>query len=141
MRMQMDVSGLNELIRELEKLEGSVNDAAKEALEATFDIVTAKAKAAAQKSNYPAGGKYSKGGTAKSLVETAQIYYHGTAAEVKVGFNIYEGGLQSIFMIYGTPRNMKVQAMYDAFYGKKTIDEVHKKQYEILFNAVRRLEG
>lgn len=141
MRMKMDFSGFDQLARNLEALGGDLQKIEEKALEKTFDIVTEKAKAAANKENYPAKGKFSGGDTAKSLVEECKIYYQGTMATVKVGFNIYEGGLQSIFMMYGTPRHMKVQAMYDAFFGKKTLDEVRKAQYEVLFDAVRRLEG
>lgn len=141
MRMKLDFSGFVRLSRELEHLGGSISEVEEKALEKTFDIVTAKAERAAKKENYPAEGDYSTGDTAESLVKTCKIYFHGTAAEVKVGFNVKEGGLASIFMMYGTPRYMKVQSMYDAFFGKSTLEEVRKAQYEVFFDAVRRLGG
>ena len=136
-RMSMDFSGFNTMLKELEQLGANADKIADKALEKTFDIVTQKAKDAANPANYPAKGKYSSGRTAKSLKTTCKIYWHGTEAEVEVGYSIKAGGLQSIFMIYGTPKHMKVQKMYDAFFGEKTLKEVREAQREILLDAMR----
>lgn len=138
-RMSMTFEGFNQLIKELEQLNADTKAITDKALEKTFDIVKEKAEKAAQKQNYPAEGKYSHGKTAKSLNTVCKIYWHGTEAEVETGYSISKGGLQSIFMIYGTPKHMKVQAMYDAFFSEKTLKEVRNAQREILTDAIREL--
>lgn len=135
-KASMDFSGFQSLMRELEKLNADTKAIADKALEKTFDIVTEKAKDAANPANYPAKGKYSTGRTAESLKTTCKIYWQGTEATVDVGYSISAGGLQSIFMIYGTPKHMKVQAMYDAFFGNKTLQEVRNAQRAVLMDAV-----
>ena len=40
--------------------------------------------------------------TEKALKKEAEIEWAGTLASVKVGFSISEGGLASIFLMYGT---------------------------------------
>lgn len=136
-KFKMDFSGFNTMLKELERLGADADKIADKALEKTFDIITQKAKDAANPANYPAEGKYSSGRTAKSLKTTCKIYWHGTEAEVEVGYSIKAGGLQSIFMIYGTPKQMKVQKMYDAFFSEKTLKEVREAQREILLDAMR----
>ena len=43
-------------------------------------------------------------------------------------------------MMYGTPKRMKVQEMYDAFYSDQTIGEVINAQKEIFYKAMEQLE-
>lgn len=138
-RLSMQFDGFQALIKELEQLNADTKAITDKALEKTFEIVTEKAEKAAQPANYPQKGKYSQGDTLKSLKTTCKIYWHGTEAEVETGYSISKGGLQSIFMIYGTPKHMKVQAMYDAFFSEKTLKEVRNAQREILTDAIREL--
>lgn len=138
-RLSMQFDGFQTLIKELEQLNADTKAITDKALEKTFEIVTEKAEAAAQPANYPQKGKYSQGDALKSLKTTCKIYWHGTEAEVETGYSISKGGLQSIFMIYGTPKHMKVQAMYDAFFSEKTLKEVRNAQREILTDAIREL--
>ena len=138
-RLSMQFDGFQTLIKELEQLNADTKAITDKALEKTFEIVTEKAEAAAQPANYPQKGKYSQGDMLKSLKTTCKIYWHGTEAEVETGYSISKGGLQSIFMIYGTPKHMKVQAMYDAFFSEKTLKEVRNAQREILTDAIREL--
>jgi hypothetical protein len=137
----IEFEGFEEAIQRLTKLEGNAKATAEKALKETHRIITKKAEESAQKPNLPAKGKYSGGDTSESLYREGDVEWAGTLASVKTGFSISKGGLASIFMIYGTPRHMKNQKMYNAFWSKKTIDEVREKQAEIFFDEIRKLGG
>lgn len=140
-KMSLEFSGLQEMMNKLRDAGADSKKVTEDALRKTHEIVTKKAAAAATKSNLPAGGKYSTGSTASSLQTTPKISWKGTEASVPVGYNIKTGGLPSIFMMYGTPRYMKNQAMYDAFYSEQTEDEVANAQKEIFENYMREVFG
>lgn len=140
-KMEVKFDGFNEMLAKLNKLNADTKAITEEALKKTFDIITPKAAAAVAKPNLPAEGKFSNGGTIGSLEQAAKITWKGTEASVSVGFNIKKGGLPSIFMMYGTPRYMKVQAVYDAFYGTQTEGEVAIAQKEIFEKALREAMG
>lgn len=130
-KMKIEFEGFDELMKRFQELEKDAKPATEEALTKAHAIATAKAAAAARQ--LPAGGKYSTGRMAASLKTDAKITWNGTEASVDVGFNIKKGGLPSIFMMYGTPRYMKVQAMYDAFYGSDTEGEIINAEKEIFY--------
>ena len=140
-RISLEFHGFNEVLKKLNKLEADTKSIAEEALTKTFDIVTDKAEAAVATSNLPRGGVYSTGRTMASLRRTPEITWNGTEGTVRVGFNIKKGGLPTIFMMYGTPRYMKVQAVYDAFYGTQTEGEITNVQKEIFYRELERLIG
>lgn len=140
-KMGIEFEGFEEVIKRLEKLDGDVRGITEKALKETHRIVTAKARNSAQKQNLPAHGKYSSGRTLRSLRTEATIEWSGTEAKVPVGFDISKGGLPSIFMMYGTPRYMKNQEMYNAFWSNQTHAEIVKAQEEIFYAELRKLGG
>ena len=140
-KISLDFKGFNEVLKKLHELEADVKPIAEEALTKTHEIVTKKAEDAVKKPYLPAGGKYSTGATEESINRTPKITWSGTVAAVSVGYNIKKGGLPSIFMLYGSPRYMKVQAVYDAFYSDQTQGEYINAQKEIFYKAIGELEG
>lgn len=139
-KVAVEFAGFDEVLKKLNKLGADTKQITEDALQKSFDIVTKKAEAAIAKPNLPAGGKFSTGRTEESLTRTLEVTWTGTEASAPVGFNIKKGGLPSIFMMYGTPRYMKVQAVYDAFYSSATEDEVLNAQREVFFKAMEELE-
>lgn len=139
-KVAVEFAGFDEVLKKLNKLGADTKQITEDALQKSFDIVTKKAEAAIAKPNLPAGGKFSTGRTEESLTRTLEVTWTGTEASAPVGFNIKKGGLPSIFMMYGTPRYMKVQAVYDAFYGSATEGEVLNAQREVFFKAMEELE-
>ncbi len=82
------------------------------------------------------------GRTENSIDDNAKVNWEGTQGTIKIGFNLAEGGLASIFLMYGTPRTGKDQKLYNDIYGSKTRKEIAKKQEEIFFRAIKkRMEG
>ena len=139
-KVAVEFAGFDEVLKKLNKLGADTKQITEDALQKSFDIVTKKAEAAIAKPNLPAGGKFSTGRTEESLTRTLEVTWTGTEASAPVGFNIKKGGLPSIFMMYGTPRYMKVQVVYDAFYSSATEGEVLNAQREVFFKAMEELE-
>lgn len=140
-RMKLEITGLDKLLERIDKMGSDSKKVCEEALRETHKIVTQKAEEGMAKSNLPAGGKYSYGDTLRTLRREALIYWNGDVASVPVGFDINNGGLTSIFLMYGTPRMKKDQTLYNAFFGAKTRKEILEAQENVFYSEIRRLEG
>lgn len=140
-RLTLDFKGFDEVLKKLNTLEADIKPIAEEALIKTHEIVTKKAEDAMADPNLPARGKYSTGDTKLSLKRDPQVKWNGTEASIPVGFNIKKGGLPSIFLMYGTPRMVKVQVLYDAFWGDETEGEILNTQKQIFNKALEEWEG
>ena len=140
-RMKLEIQGLSELLNRIQTLDGNIRETTEKALRETHSIVTQKVETAMAKGNLPAKGKYSHGDTLNALRRNADIEWHGSVAEVKVGFDINKGGLVSIFLMYGTPRMSPAKGLYSAFYGNRTRKEVVEAQENVFWDEIRRLEG
>ena len=140
--MELEFSGFDELLDKLKKLEGDSKKTAEKALIETHKVVTEAAEKAANKQNLPAKGKYSRGadGFIRTLRKDANVSWSGFVASVGVVFSVTDGGLVSIFLIYGTPRYKKVQKLYDAFYSNKMKKKVREVQQEVFNNEIGVLE-
>ncbi len=133
-KTRIEFDGFEEAISRLTKLNGNVKNISEKALKKTHKIITQKAEDAITPHNQTHQ-------TEKSLRKEAEIEWTGTVASIKTGFSISEGGLASIFLMYGTPRMKKDQKMYNAFWSKSTQQEVAEAQKEIFYNEIRRLNG
>ncbi len=130
----IEFEGFEEVLAKLNKLNGDVKGTTEKALKQTHNLITKKAR----ESITP---HYLTGDTEKSLVETPQIEWEGSIASVPTGFDISDGGLPSIFLMYGTPRMKKDQKLYNAFYGSKTKKEIMQLQEDIFFEEIRRIDS
>lgn len=142
-RIGIQFSGFQEMAEKLDRLQGDLKKITEEALIEGKEVATKNLLVATNKENYPAHGKYSKDDrTRKSIDTTKAVSWVGTTAEIKVGFDFSKSGLTSIFLMYGTPRMNKVQAIYDAIYGNKTRSEIRKIQKQVFENAIKKkMEG
>lgn len=140
-KIGLEFVGFEKVLQRLKSLEADTKKIAEDALTKTHSIVTSKAEQGMAAGNLPAGGKYSKGQTLASLQRTPSVEWQGDVGVVPVGFNIQKGGLASIFLMYGTPRMKKDQALYNAFYSNSTKTEIVEAQEEIFYAALRELEG
>lgn len=141
-RIGLQFSGFEELAEKLDELRGDLKKTTEDALVKGKTVATTNLVKVTKKSNYPAHGEYSTGGTRHSIDTSKNINWEGTTGEIKVGFDFKKSGLKSIFLMYGTPKMPKVQAIYDAVYGRKTKTQVNKLQKEVFQEAIKKkMEG
>lgn len=133
------MDGIDQILSKLKALDADVKKIAEQALVDSHAITTEKARAAMADRYLPAKGKYSTGKTLLSLVERPTVEWTGSTATVRVGFDISDGGLPSIFLMYGTPRMKKDQALYNAFYSAKAKQEIVETIENALYDEIRRL--
>ncbi len=130
----IEFDGFDEVISRLKKLDGDIKGVTEKALKETYSFITNKADKAIKPHRY-------SGQTEKSLKRNSEVEWVGSLASVDVGFSISNGGLASIFLMYGTPKMKKDQNLYNAFFGKKTREEVMKMQEEIYYEEIRRIDN
>ena len=114
------------MLNELKQLEADVRQTTEAALTEVGKLVTEQAEAAIQPHKRT-------GRTESALLKQPTVEWTGEEATVHVGFDIANGGLPSIFLMYGTPRMKKDAKLYNAFYGAETqkrIEEIERKAFE-----------
>ena len=121
-KMSCDFTGFKDLLERLDEISGDIKPAVNECLEKVHGMITEEAAEAIKKYHLT-------GDTEKSLIDKPSVEWSGMQAEMNVGFKIRDGGLASIFLMYGTPKMKKDQQLYNAFRGskmKKRIKEVQE---------------
>lgn len=122
-KMRLEFTGFEEMAERLDKLGGDLKKTTEKALIETHELLTPKIEEAFRQHDV----KYSHD-TMKSLKKDAKVEWNGSTAEIGVGFKISEGGLPSIFIMYGTPRMNPDKKVYNAIYGnKKKVRELQEK--------------
>lgn len=132
-RTYIEFDGFKEVLKKLDDLDGNSKKVTEKALYSTHKYITYLANKAVKP-------HYKTGKTEKSLIKDPKVMWIGSIASVEVGFDLKNGGLASIFLMYGTPKMKKDQNLYNAFFGKKTKDKIKKIQEEIFWEEIRRLE-
>lgn len=127
----MQFDGFTDVIHQLEQLEVDVRQTVTGALQEAGQLVTEQARAAIQPHRRT-------GKTEASLIENPPVEWTGTQAAVNVGFDINNGGLPSIFLMYGTPRMKKDIKLYNAVYGTETKKKIEQIERDALDNAVEK---
>lgn len=127
----MQFDGFTDVIHQLEQLEVDVRQTVTGALQEAGQLVTEQARAAIQPHRRT-------GKTEASLIENPPVEWTGTQAAVNVGFDINNGGLPSIFLMYGTPRMKKDIKLYNAVYGAETKKKIEQIERDALDNAVEK---
>ena len=133
-KMTIEFEGFDELLSELKKLEGDAKAVAEEALLETQRIVAERANDAMKK-------HHRTGRTQGSIITNSAPEWEGYTAVAGVGFKIRDGGLPSIFLMYGTPRAPKDTAVYNAVYGSSTRKAIEEAQREVFLKAVAERMG
>lgn len=137
-KIGLEVDGLDELLDRLNALGGSVEQTVETALIQSKKRVTKEVEAAMDKSPY----NYDRTGrTRKSLDKESVVDWEGGVASIGVGFDISNGGLASVFLMYGThfhgtPRIKPDRGLYRALFGKEIREEVTKIQTEVIAGAI-----
>ena len=130
--------GFDEIAERLVRTQGKLEDATQKALVESQKFVANKLKADMPK-------HHRTGRTEDTITDDGVVDWEGGRnagkASIKVGFKISDGGLASIFLMYGTPRMRPDKKLYRDIYGPATKRELSAIQQEIFKDALRELEG
>lgn len=132
-KMSIVGDSFKDLARAIDEAGGDLKAAADEALRDTGKLVQSNLVSAAQP--YAGKGKkgYATGEMYRAIKRTFSPVWAGDVAEVGVGFDLYaKGGFHSIFIMYGTPRISKDQAVFNAIKGTKIRKRIADAQKKIM---------
>lgn len=149
-KMTIDFQGFNELYEKLDRLNADTKRITEKALEESFNIVIPGIQSAIAPHRH-------LGFTENSLVTSPNLKWEGNKVSVDIGFDISNGGIASIFLMYGTPRHMvknkygstgktaegvrQDMNLYNSIYGTSTQNKVKKAQQKVFEDALREAMG
>ena len=133
-KFSLEFDGLEEMIKQFNYLEEDLIPVGTKALEATHSHITPKIHEKVQRSNLPAGGKYSTSGRLHSesqIIDDVNIEWKGLNGTVDIGFSL-DKTIVPIFFMYGSPKGQNmVKGLRNAIYGSQTKEEIAKIQQDI----------
>lgn len=123
-KIGLEFSGWKELLEKLDMSGGDIEEAVEKSLEVASKTVSTKISQDMKR-------HHRTGRTEKSIIQNPEIEWEGKTANVGIGFDFNEGGLTSVFLMYGTPRSKPDRKIYNDIYGAKVKKEIGEKQEEI----------
>lgn len=129
--LKLETDGFERMIDHLKQLEGDVQKAVTDALEQSGETITEDTQDAVSEANLPAGGKYSIGNTADSIVDPKVTWVGGTMAEMPVGFDYGKKGAGG-FLITGTPRMQPDYALQKIYKRKKYMRDIQQDMMDVV---------
>lgn len=133
-RLELEFRGLEELMQRIDASGGSMKEAADEAL--------LEAKRAVTPGIQREIGKHRRTGkTEASLDGDMTVSWVGFEASVDIGFHVRQGGLPSIFLMYGTPRVKPDRALYNSIYGNSAREAIYKAEEKALHKYLEKVVG
>lgn len=124
---------LDKLGADLKKIIGETMEEAGEDIQKDVDN-------AMQRANLPAKGKYSRGTTAKSIIDHPKVKWSGSYGEMPLGFDKSKPGAGG-WLITGTPKMQPDKKLAKIFQSKKYAEEISKKIRERLAKEIEKLGG
>lgn len=142
-RFGLQFEGWEELMANLDEVGGTsaMKSGVENALVKSKEYVDEKIEDKMRNSNLPRKGEYSTGKTKASIDKSKNVEWDGMKASIKIGFDMKENGLTSIFLIYGTPKMAPVKGLKSAIYGSKTRKEIASIQEEEITKEIQRIMG
>lgn len=106
-KITLEFPGIKETIEKFEKMDLAVGPAVSEALQESYNYVTSHLEDQIEQ-------HHRSGRTAESLLKNEKVQVEGTTYYIRVGFSINDGGLASVFLMYGSPKHKVTR-----YHGKK----------------------
>ena len=137
-KLEIDFTGFDVLKKQLDEIGGNTTERAVEsALKASQNVVAKSVSAAMSPHN-------KTGDVSRSIVDSKPVEWTGAMAAVGVGFDILNGGLPSIFLMYGTqlhgqPHLKPDRNLYNAVYGTAIKKQIRKIQQEAFEKVLERV--
>lgn len=138
--LKLDTKGFNEYAEKLDKLGGDLQSIFTKALEKAGETITNDTIAGMASSNLPAGGMYSTGETAASIVKNPKAAWGGMMGEIAVGFDFGKPGAGG-YLITGTPRMRPDKALNKIYKSKAYMNNIKKDMTEIFDDEIKRRMG
>lgn len=133
-KIGLQFDGFKELMSQLDKLGGDLKAPVEDALKVTQKHIADQAHAAMVK-------HHRTGDTEAAIVEDGLVTWEGSTASIGIGFDLANGGMPSVFLMYGTPTMPKDTELYNAVYGSKTRKEIAALQETKILDAIRKRMG
>ena len=133
-RVRLQFDGFQAYAERIDKLNGDLKSIMTEALVESKKLVTPGIKKRMEKHRRT-------GVTESTINDINEVTWNGSIGEIKIGFDISNDGLPSIFLMYGTPRMKKDTALYNSIYGSKIKKQISELQKEIFERELERLGG
>lgn len=134
----VEIVGLDELIESLERFGEDVSKVADKALIQTKEYINQNLISAMNSSRFDFDSR--SGNTRKSLDQDKRTEHGDGQVSILAGYDIANGGIASIMLMYGTPTITPDRKLYAAVFGAKTKKEVAEIQGEVFQNALREVE-
>lgn len=132
-KLSLEFDGLDEMMKKLANIDIDVKTAADEALQKSKRAVHINIGKEMVKHNRTFK-------TIKSLDKNKTVKWTGTIGSIDIGFDLENGGMPSIYLMYGTPTMNPDKKLYNAVYGKKTRKEIADLQREYFSRLLRENE-
>ena len=129
-KLSIEFDGFDKMLKDISKMGEKIKPTVESALMKSRDFINKNLDAEMN--------RHIRTGDTKESLKNAPVKWEGMVAEIPVGFDIGNGGIASIFLMYGTkvfgtPRVKKDIKLYNAIYGKNTkekVAEIQKKEFE-----------
>lgn len=146
-KLSLDGDIFNEYADKLEKLGGNLRETVEKALEESVEYVNDNLER-----DIKPHRRTEK--TEKSLKKDWKVEWQGMTASIPVGFDIKNGGLPSIFLMYGTPKHGPVgkrpgatghpgtkqdKKLYNDVYGTATKRKVQEIQGKVFAEDIEKI--
>lgn len=138
--LSIDFSAFEDLAEKLDNIGADLPKVIGDVMEEVGAEVQADTLAALDHANLPAGGAYSGGDTAASVIDDVSVKKSGSILEVNLGFDKRKPGAGG-FLITGTPKMQPDRALADIYANKKYERQVTNAIKKALQKELDRLGG
>ena len=133
-KLALETEGFEELLAQLHRAGVDSKQAAEKALIEGNKAVTPGIRDAMAR-------HHRTGATEASLDTKEEVRFVGTVAETDIGFHVRQGGLPSIFLMYGTPRMQPDKRLYNAVYGSEARKKFNDAAEKALDDLMKKVGG
>ena len=138
--IDVDFSNFADFAEKLDRLNADLKQIFGDAMERAAERVQEDTREAVEASNLPAGGNYSTGDTASSIIRDTKVKWSGSLGEVHLGFDKSKPGAGG-FLITGTPKMAPDAALATMYTGKKYQKQINDQIKKDLQEALDELGG
>ena len=138
--LKLDTKGFEQLLTKLDSLGGNMVEVVDKALTDAGKKIGEDTHKAMAKEYLPAGGKYSKGDTEKTIIDNPQVEWSGSKALIDVGFDFAKPGAGG-FLITGRPDMAPDKELEKIYKSKKYMKEIQEQMANTVGEAITKAMG